>query len=215
MKNFFTVLIKKFRISIFAEYAPMLLVVVAFFAIILFIPNQDSPIKSEQDFSQAENNRLSPEALAEAIKIMESEQPARITGNETLEEIYNNPYVKHIRTALNAYLDGSNIGAEEVIAMEEVDNSDDCGLDIVDKSYYESRFFIYDISDNDYGGVQAHIVFVDNPDTIFWAWVYKLGGDGEYSLRGFCKAGPPDEKKEVFLQITKDYIESGEMKFSL
>lgn len=187
---------EKFRSSIFAEYLPMFFVVLALFAIAFFIPDQ---------------NPLNKDGLS---KIAEAEQPPRIAGNETEEEIYNNPYIKHIRTALNGYLDGSNTGAEEAIALDE-NKSDECGLDSFDKSYYQSKFFLYDVSDNDYGGVQAYIVFVDKPDTIFWAWVYRLGGDGEYSLRGFCKAGPPDESKDKFIQTMRSLIESSEMKFSL
>lgn len=198
----FADIIKKFRSSIFAEYVPMLLVVLAFFAIAFFVADRNPP------------NKDGLSKIAEAIRKVEAEQPPRIVGNETEEEIYNNPYIKHIRTALNGYLDGSNTGAEEAMALDE-NKSDECGLDSFDKSYYRSKFFLYDVSDNDYGGVQAYIVFVDKPDTIFWAWVYRLGGDGEYSLRGFCKAGPPDESRDKFIQTMRSFIESGEMKFSL
>jgi len=195
--------IKKIRSSIFAEYAPMLLVVLALFASAFYITERNSSHKDESS------------KIAEAIRKIEAEEPPRITGNETEEEIYSNPYIKHIRTALNGYLDGSNIGAEEVIALKEANGSDKCGLDIVDKSYYESNFFLYDVKDNDYGGVQAYIVFLDKPDTIFWAWVYRLGGDSEYSLRGFCKVGPPNELREEFIQTIINLIERGEIRFSL
>jgi len=150
----------------------------------------------------------------EAIKKLEAEEPPRITGKETEEEIYNNPYIKHVRTALNGHLDGSNSDAEEVMALGENQQSE-CGLSRFDKLYYQSKFFLYDASDNDYGGVQAYVVFVDKPDTLFWAWIYRLGGDGEYSLRGFCKAGPPDKNKEEFIHVMKSYIESGKMRFLL
>ena len=201
----FTDIIKKFRSSIFAEYVPMLLVILAFFAITFFITDRNPLNKGE----------LSKIKIAEVIRKLEAEEPPRITGNETDEETRNNPYIKHIRTALNGYLDGSNTGAEEVIALEEAGNSDECGLDIVDKLYYKSKFFLYSVADNDYGGVQAYFVFVDKPDRIFWAWVYKLGGDGKYSLRGFCKSGPPDELREKFTQTMVSLIERGEIKFSL
>jgi|SRR3989344_18266 len=198
----FADIIKKFRSSIFAEYAPMLLVVLAFFAVAFFIAEQNSSNKDETS------------KIAEVIRKLEAEEPPRITGNETEEEIRNNPYIKHIRTALNGYLDGSNTGAEEVVALGE-DISSGCGLSDSDRAYYESKFLLYGATDNDYGGVQAYIVFVDKPDTIFGAWVYRLGGDGEYSLRGFCKAGPPDELKEEFTQTMINLIERGEIRFSL
>ena len=148
--------------------------------------------------------------IMKVIKKLEAEQPARITGNETLEELYNNPYIKHIRTALNGYLDGSNIGTEDAIALSE-NGWDKLGFSNFDRSYYQSKFFIYSAADNDYGGVQVYIVFVDKPDTIFWVWVYQLGGDGsEYSLRGFCETGPPEEKRTEFTKIMRSLIESGE-----
>ena len=155
-------------------------------------------------------------SMIEAIKKAESKEPPRITGKETEEEIYNNPYIKHIRTAFNGYLDGSNTGTEKAFRTMTLDSpgQEKCGLDSFDKSYYKSKFFLYDASDSDYGGVQAYIVFKDKPDTLFWAWVYRLGGGG-YSLRGFCKAGPPDELKEEFLQTMEGYIKRGEIKFSL
>src|SRR3989338_6185074 len=186
----FTDIIKKFRSSIFAEYAPMLLVIFAFFTVTFFVTERNP---SHEDESSK---------IAEAIRKIEAEEPPRITGNETDEELRDNPYINHIRTALDGYLDGSNTGAEEVVAIG-ADAKEGCGLSDADRGYYKSKFILYQVANNDYGGVQAYIVFVDKPDTIFWAWVYRLGGDGEYSLRGFCKAGPPDELKEEFTKTIK------------
>ena len=137
------------------------------------------------------------QAIMDAIKKVEADQPPRIGKSPTAAEIYASPYIQHIRPALNGYLDGSNAGAEE--AAMDITSDSSCGLGNFDKSYYLSKFIILDASDNDYGGVQAYIVFVNKPDTIFWAWVYQLGGDdGEYVLRAFCKSGPPDDKKTEF-----------------
>ena len=153
---------------------------------------------------------MDDEKLLEVIQAMEAENPPLITGNETDEEILNNPYIKHIRIALNGFLDGGNNGAEEVIALGEYD--DNCGLRIEDKEYYKSKIMLLAVENNPYGGVQAYIVFADKPDTLFEAWVYKLGGDGEFSLRGFCKEGPPEESKNEFIETMTDIIESGEVK---
>jgi len=206
--SLFTNIIKKLRSSIFVEYAPMFLITVLLFAGFFFF--------SKKAPSIAENNSRSAEILR-AIKRMESEQPPRITGNETEEEIYNNPYIKHIRTALNGYLDGSNIGAEETIALYEAKPNDECGLKPTDKEYYRSKFFIFDVYDNEYGGVEAQIIFVDKPDTIFGAWVYKLGNDDydSYSLRNFCKSGPPEEKRVEFNEFIQSHTQSGKINFSL
>lgn len=222
MKITFKIIIKRFRSSIFAEYLPMVFVVVAIFTLAYF--TFDKKYTDDDDFATSqilENKTFSEDSedidytgIAKAIKELEAQEPPRITGNETLKELYNNPYIKHIRTALNGYLDGSNAGAEEVVALG-VDVSSGCGLSDSDKTYYKNKFFVYEAADNDYGGVQAYIVFVDKPDTIFWAWVYRLGGDGEYSLRGFCKTGPPDELRDKFVETMTTLIEQGEIKFVL
>ncbi len=164
------------------------------------------------EFLNKERQMTTSELLA-VVKKTEAMEPPRITGNETEAELYSNPYIKHIRTALNGYLDGSNTGAEEIVTFG--DSSGKCGLFSYEKPYYKSKFFIYDASDNEYGGVQVDIVFVDKPDTLFWAWVYRLGGDGEYSLRGFCKAGPTSETREAFTQVMEHVIKNGDVRFSL
>jgi hypothetical protein len=125
----------------------------------------------------------------------------QFTGKETVTEIYNNPYIKHIRVGLNNYLDGNNKGVEEVLAMEESNDDLDCGLKKFDKSYYNSKFVIYDVNDAEMGGVLADISFIDKPDKLFTVWVYKIGNDpDEYSIRGFCKVGPPEDMLEDFIK---------------
>lgn len=166
------------------------------------------------DTADWRNDSMPVEEFKERIRRAESEEPPRITGNETDEEIRDNPYIRHIRVALNGYLDGSNAGAEEIMAIG-TDAKAGCGLSDADSSYYKSKFILYKVSDSDYGGVQAYIIFVDKPDTIFGAWVYRLGGDGEYSLRGFCKVGPSDDLKEEFTETMESIIKRGEFKFSL
>ena len=139
--------------------------------------------------------------IMDAIKQVESESPPRIGKSPTETEIHDSPYIQHIRLALNAYSNGTNTGIE--MPALDATSGIDCGLNNFDKTYYKSKFIVYDASDNDYGGVQADIVFIDKPDTIFWTWVYRLGGDGEYSLRGFCKNGPSEDQKIEF----KRYID--------
>ena len=144
--------------------------------------------------------------IGEAIKQVESERPPRIGKSPTETEINNSPYIKHIRIALNGYLDGTNTGVE----ADALDNTggSDCGLNNFDKTYYQSKFIILDASDDDYGGVQADIVFTNKPDTIFWTWIYRLGGDGEYVLRGFCANGPTEEKKVEFKSYISELIKN-------
>jgi hypothetical protein len=164
--------------------------------------------KTKDNQSNNEYGTPPPEVMS-AIKEMESTQPPRIRGDETEEEVYNNPYIKHIRVALNGYLDGSNLGTEESFPLGITEN---CGLDKFDRSYYKSKFIVFNAEDSKYGGLQTWIVFVDKPDALFWTWVYNLGWDNKtYSLRGFCKVGPPEDKKEKFIELIKDLSKDGAM----
>jgi len=176
----------------------------------------NSPINNSALISKTSSPSASPvggAGLMDAIKRVESEQPSRIGNSPTDAEIYNNPFIKHIRVALNGYLDGSNQGMDDPnSAINGVDGMPNCGLKKFDKSYYKSKFVVYNASDNDYGGVQANIVFINKPDTIFWTWVYKLG-EGGYTLRGFCSNGPTEDERSGFTDYVEQVIK--ESKFSL
>lgn len=137
-------------------------------------------------------------------------------SNLTENEIYSNSFIKHIRVALNGYLDGSNKGIEDDFVINGSNNDSNCGLAKFDKSYYRSKFIVFNASDNDYGGVQANIIFISKPDTTFWAWIYKLAtedGENGYTLRGFCANNPAEDKREYYTEYIKAVIK--ESKFSL
>lgn len=164
-------------------------------------PESKSEVENFNDSTDIDTNKI-----MEAIKKTEAEQPPRIGKTPTKEEIFNSPYIKHIRLALNGYLDGTNTGVEEG-AIDATTDEMKCGLNNFSKDYYKSKFVILDASDNDYGGVQAYIVFVDKPDTGFWVWVYRLGSwsdeNGEYVLRALCENPPLEEDRAIF----KAYID--------
>lgn len=196
------------------------------FSYFVFVPTSDFD-KTETQTANTQNTKsIDAEKLAGAIGQVESERPSRIGESPSEEEIYNNPYVKHIRTALIGYLDGTNKGIETtenplfgffIGALEEsISGSAWCGLKHFDKSYYRSKFIIFDrdVGDYELGGLQTYIVFVDNPDTLFWAVTYQYAG-GEYVLRRFCGIDPikytrhKDEWPERIQELIK------ESKFSL
>lgn len=168
-----------------------------------------------------DTDRVDMDKLWEGIKYAESQRPPGIGENPTEAEIYNNPYIKHIRIALNGYLAGTNEGIETDNLLlaggaleESISGSAWCGLKHFDKSYYKSKFIIYDGDASNYelGGVQAYIIFVNNPDTIFWTVTYQYGG-GEYVLRRFCEVGPTEEHKNEWPERIQKIIK--ESKFSL
>lgn len=176
---------------------------------------------STSDADIKDTDKVDMDKLWEAIKYAESQRSPGIGENPTEEEIYNNPYIKHVRTALDGYLAGTNEGVETDNLLlaggaleESISGSVWCGLKKFDKSYYKSKFIIYDGDASNYelGGVQAYIVFVDNPDTIFWAVTYQYAG-GEYILRRFCGVGPTEEYKDEWPERIRKIIK--ESKFSL
>lgn len=98
---------------------------------------------------------------------------------------YNDPFVIHIRNSFNNYLIGStNEISESAIKSDRSTDGTVSGLDSFDKSYYENKFIVFAINDGLMGGKVINIVFQDNPDKLFNAWVYKIT-DGSYELRGF------------------------------
>lgn len=127
---------------------------------------------------------VDPEKIPEAIKYLESQNPPRIGKNPTQEKIYNSPYIKRIRLSLDEYvMRGSTAGIEDfAFDHENTSNGLQCGLDLFDKSYFKSKFIVLSASDNDFGGVQASIIFTDKPDKIFWVWVYN-----DSAIRSFCE----------------------------
>ena len=155
-------------------------------------------------------------AVYEAIRQAESERSSRIEESPSEEQIYSNPYIKHVRTALNGYLDGINAGIEEM-ALNNFNNTDlNCGLNSFDKAYYKSKFIVLTVEDGELGGVAADIVFVDRPDTIFLVMIYRYAGeDDEYVLRSFCANGPKAEYKKEISDVIRTMIKDGTFRYSL
>ena len=128
-------------------------------------------------------------------------------SEEDLEQyyaVYEDPYVKHVRVALNGYLNGSNEGMsvpEMVIETGKVNNAAS-GLSSFSKDYYQSKFIVFTINDSLAGGREMNIIFQDKPDKVFYVWVYQVAS-GEYDLRGFAENNKYNS--EDIQQIRIDY----------
>ena len=133
--------------------------------------------------------------IDQALAQVKSEQTIYV-GDCTLEEagitksqyeellnVYKNPFVLHLRTALNNYLNNSTVGINK-LAIDGLDEMD-C-LNNYDKTYFQSPFTVMTFSNHKGGGKVITILFKEKPDKIFDVWVYKLS-DGEYELRSFTK----------------------------
>lgn len=101
-------------------------------------------------------------------------KPNRSTVQETVanESIYfNNPEAIFLRQTFNDFLKTPNNGISN-------------GLNEYGNSYYDGPFIVYEENNSLAGGKQLEIIFVNKPDKMFTALVYKLA-TGEYELKGF------------------------------
>lgn len=143
------------------------------------------------------------------------EEPAIMTlSKEDLKRyyaVYKDPYVMHLRKALNGYLDGSNEGMdipELTIQKHKLDDTQ-AGLSSFDRSYYESKFVVFEIVDSIAGGKNITIIFQDKPDKIFTAWVYKMYG-GKYDLRDFWEMPIGQEELAKTRKMYKRFLQDKE-----
>jgi len=97
------------------------------------------------------------------------------------------PYILHLRTAINGYLAGTNDGIslpEFVVKPGKTDKGMVLGLAAFDRTYYGSEFTVIKMEKGPSYGQIITIFFNDKPDKMFDAWVYTKD-NGEYDLRGF------------------------------
>ncbi len=117
--------------------------------------------------------------------------------------LYENPFVLHIRKALDNYLAGTNEGINPLaIKVDKAKNGTIDGLDSFSKEYYKSKFIVFAINNNEFGGKAINIIFQGKPDRLFNAWVYQIA-DGSYELRAFWQNKTFTE--EEMIRIQKEY----------
>jgi hypothetical protein len=84
---------------------------------------------------------------------------------QTYYRVYTMPQVHYLRKALDTYLNGK---ASQVEAR---------ALDKWSKDYYRSKFIVMSVDPGLLGGTFLTIMFQDNPDKVFVAWVYNKAKD--------------------------------------
>ena len=131
-------------------------------------------------------------------------------GIQDYNNFYKDPYVIHLRKAFDGYLSGTNYGMQTPQFVIESSSSSGMlnGLSSFSKDYYKSKFVVFFISDSKAGGENIGIIFQDNPDKAFEAWVHKLA-DGTYDLGGFGQilSYTPEKMKQIqkeFETLLKD-----------
>ena len=173
---------------------------------------------SEGEPLQTQQKQPSPDASARYAEWYSSRHPERqqeqlspdasasftIPSPEELERyyaVYRNPYVQHLRKALNVYLSGQAEGIEGSAVGGYREGKTIPGLASFDKSYYRSPFVVFSVSGHIGGGMGITLLFQQRPDRLFWAWVYRTS-DGEYVLRQFGSDDlPPERVKELVTKL--------------
>jgi hypothetical protein len=126
--------------------------------------NADKPLKKE-----VKTPPPSKKGIKEAVFTKEQ--------LEKYYHVYKNPFVKHLRRALNIFLEGKK-EAEVAFGPDTEKYSE----------YLKGKFIVLTINRALGGGCDMLIIFQDKPDKVFYAWVYKLAGEegkDEYELRTF------------------------------
>lgn len=188
--------IKHFKLKRKTVYATLFIVVlVGIFSLVW----QESPPKRTpvaEDVAPVVQNQI-----AEEITFTEEQL-------KSYYAVYSDPFVIHIRKALNGYLTGTNEGMEipdAVIEKHDMTSGSPAGLAAFERDYYQSKFVVMAIEDALMGGKTATIIFQDKPDRVFTAWVYKLG-DEQYDLRGFWENETATESLDEQRKALGKYI---------
>jgi len=118
---------------------------------------------------------------------------------------YSDPFVLHLRKALDNYMAGSSEGMEsfEFVTQPHLPGRPS-GLNAF-KEYFKSKFVVFWLEDAPGGGRTVSVIFRDHPDTLIDAWVYRLSG-GQYDLRGFWKADIDKEGLKEWSKRHRDLV---------
>ncbi|MCP4442710.1 MAG: hypothetical protein GY810_27710 [Aureispira sp.] len=128
----------------------------------------------EQSLDNKATNTKNEQATPSEAKIDSPKIKALSFTDEQLQQyykVYDDPFVIHIRTALNNFisgnLDGISVEKAELLPYQE---------------YFQHKFIVYTIEPHLGGGWLVNILFPNKLDKMFSVWVYD---QGNYDLRDF------------------------------
>jgi hypothetical protein len=107
---------------------------------------------------------------------------------------YKDPYVLHIRKAINSFLSGKLIGRDSYKDLK-----------AVDQEYLKNKFIVLSVENSLMGGRDISLISQKKSDKIFWAWVYKT--EGGYELRAFEVEEHTDEEIKNIRIRAKRFLE--------
>jgi hypothetical protein len=119
---------------------------------------------------------------------------------------YEDPFVLHVRKALNGYLSGTYEGMDSPDTTIGKWEDKYTGLASFDVNYYRSKFAILSVDDSSFGGKDITLIFQDKPDKIFSAWVYKYPDAEKYDMRGFSENVPETLHIDETLAVFRKYV---------
>lgn len=111
----------------------------------------------------------------------------------TEDDWLDNDYIRALRKYIDDYCKG------------EIENAE---LDPY-KAVMQSQFAVLATGPNPYGGVQLYVVFLESPETVFYAWVYSKVNDNEVLGIQVWQMWPTDKesghtKEEILSLIEKN-----------
>ena len=121
-------------------------------------------------------------------------------------KVYSNPYVRHIRIALDTYISGKG---KEVSYLPGISSIGFEGLKNLDDGFYKSKFTVFDFQPQFGGFWVSSIIFQSSMNKMFRVWVYQLA-DGSYELRAFEDLGISKEKMEKLYEQYKSIMDDKE-----
>lgn len=123
---------------------------------------------------------------------------ALILSGEELQSytrVYDDPFVQHVRAALDSFIAGERRGIfEGQELMESLESW---------REYLPHRFVVLALEPSPAGGYLITLLSREKSDRVFSAWVYRLA-PGDYQLRGFGENTdiPRDEIPELILRYS-------------
>lgn len=118
---------------------------------------------------------------------------------EAYQQVYSDPFVSHVRNALDSFLEGGREGL-----------SDDPEL-LRQLAKYQGhivqRFIVLAVNDSGMGGVEVLLFPCETRDRVFRAWVYRES-TGRLQLRGFSVDGDYSaEEVEAFAERYRFFLD--------
>jgi len=121
---------------------------------------------------------------------------------------YSDPFVLHLRKALDGYLNGTNEGIDnpEFTIGAHLQDDRPSGLNAFKEYLKSPRFIVVWLENAPAGGRIVSITAQDDPTKVLDCWVYRLA-DGSYTLRGIWQNLYFDEEKmKVMREMFQDQL---------